>query len=201
MILINGSQAYSFSCEPYLYLLLSLACIISLYLCYALLGHIFNHSFLIRTKINNLTDSCLSLHFLWILYFALRLLQHDDIELNPIPKHFSVCHWNLNSLTAHSYLKVSQLQAFNLVQKWDIICISETYLDSSVSKDHNAWYIEGYSMIQVDHPSNPKRGGVCIYYNEKISVMQMNNISSPECSSCEIVIGKKKGYVITLYRS
>ena len=56
-------------------------------------------------------------------------------------------------------------------------------------------------MIRADHPSNTKREGVCIYYNEKISVMQINNISLPECLACEIVIGKKKGYVITLYRS
>ena len=37
----------------------------------------------ILDKINSLTGCCLSLHFLWILYFALRLLQHGDIELNP----------------------------------------------------------------------------------------------------------------------
>ena len=29
----------------------------------------------------------------------------------------------------------------------------------------------------------------------------MSNISLPECLACEIVIGKKKGYVITLYGS
>ena len=157
-------------------------------------------SFLIRTKVNNLTECRLSLHFLWILYFALRLLQHGDIELNPELKYFSTCHWNLNSLTAHNYLKVSQLQAFNLVHKFDILCISETHLDSSVSKDGNALSIEGYSVIRPDHPSNTKRGGVCIYYNDKISVRQMSNRSLPECLACEVVIGKKKGYVITLYR-
>ena len=156
-------------------------------------------SFLIRSKISNLTEFCLSLQFLWILYFALRLLQHGDIELNPGPKYFSICHWNLNSLTAHNYLKVSQLQAFHLVYKF--LCISETHLDSSVSKDDNALSIEGYSITRPDHPSNTKRGGVCIYYNDKISVRQMSNIHLPECLACEIVIGKKKGYVVTLYRS
>ena len=29
----------------------------------------------------------------------------------------------------------------------------------------------------------------------------MSNINLPECSACKIVIGKKKGYVITLYCS
>ena len=104
------------------------------------------------------------------------LLQHGDIELNPGPKYFSICHWKLSSLTAHNYLKVSQLQALNLVHKFDIICIWETHLDSSISKDDNALSIEGYSMIRADHPSNTKRGGVCIYYSEKISATQMNSI-------------------------
>ena len=33
----------------------------------------------IRSKIYNPSECCLSLHFLWILYFALQLLQHGDI--------------------------------------------------------------------------------------------------------------------------
>ena len=70
-----------------------------------------------------------------------------------------------------------------------------------VSKIGNALFIEGYSIIQTDHPSNTKRGVVCIYYNDKISVMQMSNINLPECLAFEFVIGKRKGYVITLYRS
>ena len=184
VILIKRAQSYSFSCESYLHLLLSLACVILSYLYYTLLGQTWNLlSFLIRSKVNNLTECCLSLHFLRILYLALRLLQHGDIELNPGPKYFSFCHWNLNSLTAHNYLKVSQLQAFNLVHKFDILCISETHLDSSVPKDDNALSIEGYSIIQADHPTNTKRGGVCIYYNDKISVRQMSNISLPECQN------------------
>ena len=202
VIFIKRARSYSFSCESYLYSLLSLACVILLYLYYALLGQILNLlSFLIRSKINNPTEFCSSLQFLWVLYFVLRLLQHGNIELNPGPKYFSICHWNLNSLTAHNNLKASQLQAFNLVHKFDIVCTSETHLDSSVSKDYNALPIEGYSIIRTDHLSNTNRGGVCIYYNDKISVRQMSNNNLPECLACEIVIGKKKEYVVTLYRS
>ena len=138
-------------------LLLYLACVIPLYLYYSLLSQTLKLlSFLISSKINNLTECCISLRFLWLLYFALRLLQHGDIELNPGPKYFSIYHWNLNSLNAHNYLKISQLQAFNLVHKFDILCIWETHLDSSVSKDDNGFSIEGYSLIRADHPSNTK---------------------------------------------
>ena len=109
MILIKRVRLYSLSCEFYL----NLACIIHLYLYYTLLFYKVNlFSFSITSKINNLTKCCLSLHFLWILYFSLRLLQHSYIEPNPGTKWFSICHWNVNSLTA--YWKVSQLQDFNL---------------------------------------------------------------------------------------
>ena len=42
----------------------------------------------------------------------------SDIENNPEPRpsssqNFSICHWNLNSITAHSYVKMSLL---NLIQ-------------------------------------------------------------------------------------
>ena len=89
LILIKRARSYSFSFEFYLYLLLSLTCVIPFYLYYALLGQTLNLlSFLIRSKINNLTEFCLSLQFLWIIYFALRLLHYGDIELNPGPNTF-----------------------------------------------------------------------------------------------------------------
>ena len=42
------------------------------------------------------------------------------------------------------------------IHKFDILCISETHLDSSVLKDGNALSIEGYSIIRADHPVIPK---------------------------------------------
>ena len=56
-------------------------------------------------------------------------------------------------------------------------------------------------MSIADHPSNTKRGSLWICYNEKISENQIRNISLAECLGCEIIIAKKKGFVINLYRS
>ena len=42
VIFIKRARSYSFSCESYLYLLLSLACVIPLYLYYTLLGQTLN---------------------------------------------------------------------------------------------------------------------------------------------------------------
>ena len=63
------------------------------------------------------------------------LLLSRDVEMNPGPKliskeSFSVSHWNLNSITAHNYTKILLLKAYIAVYKFDIICLSETYLDS-----------------------------------------------------------------------
>ena len=64
---------------------------------------------------------------------------HGDIERNPGPnnkyKPFTRCHWNANSLTAHSVVKFSSIAAYNTINKFDFICISETYLDSFVRTD------------------------------------------------------------------
>ena len=35
----------------------------------------------------------------------------------------------------HNYKKVSLLEAYNAVHHCDLICVSETYLDSSISND------------------------------------------------------------------
>ena len=45
----------------------------------------------------------------------------------------------------------------------DIICSSETYLDSSIQSDTDNLEIPGYNLLRSDYPSNNNRGGVCIY--------------------------------------
>ena len=101
-------------------------------------------------------------------------MTHGDIEVNPGPKKncstsFSFCHWNLNSLTAHNYVKLSSLQAYNSIYKHDVICLSETYLDNSVLSDESDWRFPGYKPVRADYPGNVKRRGVCIYFKEFFS--------------------------------
>ena len=61
-----------------------------------------------------------------------------DIEKNPGPKKdfsqkFSIGHWNLNGLVVHNLTKASLLKAYLSVQRFDIFCISETYLNRSMT--------------------------------------------------------------------
>ena len=50
-------------------------------------------------------------------FYSLLLLLSGDVELNPGPKcnysnAFSICHWNLNSISAHNYPKVFFLKVY-----------------------------------------------------------------------------------------
>ena len=105
-------------------------------------------------------------------------LKAGDIELNPGPNkkshsYFSCCHWNVNSLPTDNYCKVASLKAYNSVYKYDFLCVSETFLNSSFESNDKDLMIEGYNLIQSDHPSNTKRGCVCIYY-ESLAVHIFN---------------------------
>ena len=111
--------------------------------------------------------------------------------------YFSCCHWNANSILAHN--KISLLTAYNIVQKFDVICISETYLDSTV--DDKTIEIKGYNLIKVDYPNNQKRGGVCLYFKGNLCLRQFDISYFPECLLCQSNINNKKGYFIILYRS
>ena len=101
--------------------------------------------------------------------YSLLILLSADIERNPGPKrastrNISICHWNLNSISAHSYVKLFLLKAYIAIHKFDINLLSETYLDSNSTSDDDNLEVSGYNLTRSDHPSNNKRGGVSIYY-------------------------------------
>ena len=114
---------------------------------------------------------------LW--YFFCLLELSGDIELNPGPKpdstqSFLICHWNLNSMSAHNYSKISWLTAYISIHDFDIICLSETYLTSNTDINDGNLKIPGYIMYRVDHPSVVKR--VCIYYKTILPLKVLSKI-------------------------
>ena len=62
------------------------------------------------------------------------------------------------------------MKAYVILHTFDVICSSETYLDSTTANDDDKLQIPGYNLILIhsDHPSNTKRGGVCIYYKSSL---------------------------------
>ena len=128
------------------------------------------------------------------------------VEINPGPRHdsgefFSICHWNLNSVFGYNYTKLSSLKAFTAAHKFDIICLSEAYLDSSVAPDDDNLEISGYSLVRSDHPSNNKRGGVCVYYKHFLPLRVLDIQCLHECINFELKIGDKLYNFVALYKS
>ena len=89
---------------------------------------------------------------------SLLILLSADVELNPGSKsastsNISICHWNLNNISAHNYIQLFLLKAYIAIHEFVIICLSEKYLDSSTTSDDDNLVISGYNLIRSDHPS------------------------------------------------
>ena len=82
-----------------------------------------------------------------------------DVEINPGPKRSSLtfCHWNLNGAAAHEFIKLSLLEGYITERNFDMICLSETSLNSSFDSEGDRLKIEEYNLIRSDHPSGSKK--------------------------------------------
>ena len=118
------------------------------------------------------------------------MIRSGDVELNPGPKKSSsptFFHWNLNGITAHDFAKISLIQSHALSYNTDIIFLSETFLDSSIETNNLQLNITGYNLLQYDHPSNIKRGGVCMFYKDYLPVIKRDDLCAlTECIVVEV---------------
>jgi len=132
--------------------------------------------------------------FFYVLFSFSLIMLSGDIELNPGPslnlKDLSICHWNLNSILADDFSKVSQISALLKTQRFDIFCISESFLDFSIGDDDPELKIDGYDFKRCDHPSNTKRGGVILYYRDHLPIVRRPELTQlDECLVCELKAG------------
>ena len=131
---------------------------------------------------------------LWYFFHLLEL--SGDVEFNPGPKpdssqNFSICHWDLNSMSVHNYSKIFLLTAYISIYDFDIMCLSETYLTSTTDIDDENLKIPGYIMYRAGHSSDVKRGGGCIYYKTMLSLKVLSTNFLQECINFEVSIGNK----------
>ena len=78
-----------------------------------------------------------------------------------------------------------------MLHKYDLICLSQTCLDSNTPVDNDNLEIFLYSLVRSDHPSNTKRGGACLYYNISLPVRVINIGYFSEYLILELPIGDK----------
>ena len=84
---------------------------------------------------------------------------------------------------------------------YDIICLSKTYLDSSVPYDDPRLHLSGYKLVTADNLSNSKWGGVGIYFKETLALQPVPTNSLKECLLLDVFIDNKKGSILSIYRS
>ena len=60
------------------------------------------------------------------------------------------------------------------MNKFNIICISETYLNSDTKPRNDNLSIPGYNVPRADHSSGNRRGEDCIYYKESLPIKMLN---------------------------
>ena len=77
-----------------------------------------------------------------------------------------------------------------------------TFLISFNQNDSDRIKIDGYNLITLDHPSDSKKGGVCVYYKKYISLYKRDDISTQDnCLVTKTCWQNEKYFLSFLYRS
>ena len=61
--------------------------------------------------------------------------------------------------------------------------------------------MSGYDLIRADHPSNSKRGGVCVYYRNSLPLKIQDLFYLQECIVFELKIDNKFCKIVSFCRS
>ncbi len=83
---------------------------------------------IVRNKCFHFRHACILIACIGLIGFVLIsrwlvpsvLLLSGDIEVNPGPQTLDFCCWNLNSIAAHDFLRVSLIEAYNSVYSYEI---------------------------------------------------------------------------------
>lgn len=102
----------------------------------------------------------------------------DNTKLN-------ICQINVQSLCARNLVKLEELRRVFKDSKADVVCFTETWLDTSITDSLIA--IDGYNLIRNDR--NRHGGGICVYYREGLQCRVVEKSKSVrETSSTEFLL-------------
>jgi len=139
------------------------------------------------------------------------LILAGDVEVNP---GYSVVHlngrlsfgfWNLNSLLAREGCKISQIEAMQSCNSFDLFGCCETWLNDKTAD--NATKVDGFFEVpfRADSPlaNTHPRGGVCLFYKENVPITQRKDLQLiPECIVAQITLkNNAKMFFVLAYRS
>ena len=102
--------------------------------------------------------------------------------------NLSLYHWNFKSITAHNFSKLTLLEAHNMNHNFDNICLSQTYLYSSIQHVNKRLHLNGYQLVRAHNPNNNKSDGFSIYFKEFLAPRQVELNDLNECILFEVCI-------------
>ena len=93
-------------------------------------------------------------------------------------------------------LKLPLTKTFITAYNFDILCLSETFLDSTITHNDENINFSGYSLLRVDHPNKIKRGGVWMYFKESLPLIRRSDLSNmKEYLVTEINVSNEKCFL------
>ena len=151
----------------------------------------------IRKKANELNISPCHLAFIVLLL----LIISGSVHPNPGPdKDLTICHVNMRSLQPHDRsCKLDELYSKLCLEKeYDVICVSETWLDDSIPDSDVV--LTDYQIFRKDR--NRHGGGVAIYVHDALAVQNLADmdIDGLESKCLEIRIRSKNILIACIYR-
>ena len=75
------------------------------------------------------------------------------------------------------------------------------YLDSTVPLDDNSLSLNVHNLTCTDHPDDVKRGVVCMYYKENLSLRIISTSYFNHFLLYEVTCQNQKGYIAVIYYS
>ena len=169
-------------------------------------GHILSR--LMETIV--ITGLMIILNLLYLIFVLGLLLLIGGIHPNPGPENgeIKMCHFNARSLMTDldiSKLRSSQVSKFDEIEEllvrqgnFQIITVSETYLDNSIPNDYVA--LDDYQVFRKDR--NRRGGGVLAYIHSDIPAIRRDDfeVGNSEILWVQVKIENKIILVCTCYR-
>ena len=94
------------------------------------------------------------------------------------------------------------IEAFISTHNFDILCLSEIFLDSTIDLNDENINIDGNSILRADHPSNNIHGGFCIYFKQSLPLIRRDDVSTmQEAIVTEISVKNETCFFTWTYRS
>ena len=72
-------------------------------------------------------------------------------------------------------LKLPLIETLITAHNFVFLCLSETFLDSTIPHNDANINFSGYSLLRADHPINTKRRGVCMHFKESLPLIRSDD--------------------------